>query len=41
LAYLAEDKVLGPQTAVVLAGVLAFAVTAFIGLRFRQLWRLS
>lgn len=41
LALLAEEGVLGPQRAVVLAGIVAFAVTAFIGLRFRQLWRLS
>ena len=41
LGWLAAEEVLGPQRAVVLAGIVAFAVTAFIALRFRQLWRLN
>ena len=41
LAFLAEDGVLGVQKAVVLAGIVAFAVTAYIGLRYRQLWSLK
>ena len=38
---LAEEGVIGVQQAVMLAGIVAFAVTVFIALRFRQLWRLN
>ena len=41
LGFLAGEGVLGIQRAVVLAGIVAFAVTVYIGLRFRQLWRLA
>jgi MFS family permease len=41
LGFLALDGVMGAQKAVVLAGIVAFAVTVFIALRFRQLWRLN
>ena len=41
LGLLAEGRVLGPQNAVALAGVVAVAVTVFMGLRFRQLWSLK
>ena len=41
LGFLAEDWVLGIQKAVVLAGLVAVAVTVFMGLRFRQLWSLK
>ena len=41
LGFLAGAGVLGAQNAVVLAGIVAFAVTVLIGLRFRQLWHLS
>ena len=41
LGFLAGGNILGAQWAVVVAGIVAFAVTAFIGLRFRQLWRLT
>jgi len=41
LGLLAAEGALGPQRAVFLAGVAAFAITAFIGLRFRHLWRLQ
>ncbi|MDA1220058.1 MAG: MFS transporter [Chloroflexi bacterium] len=40
LGFLASSQVLGPQRAVALAGLIAIAVTVFIGLRFRSLWRL-
>ncbi len=40
LGFLASEGVLGPQLAVVLAGITALVVTVFIGLRFRLLWRL-
>ena len=40
LGLLAEPDILGPGTAVSVAGLLALAVTAFIALRWRQLWRL-
>ena len=41
LELLAEEGVMGVQKAVMLAGIVAFAVTVFIALRFRQLWRLN
>jgi hypothetical protein len=41
LGALAEEGVLGVKNAVVLAGVVAIAVTVFMGLRFRQLWSLK
>jgi len=41
LGFLAGSQVLGPQNAVALAGIAAIAVTVFIGLRFRGLWRLN
>jgi len=41
LGFLALEGVMGVQNAVVLAGIVAFVVTVFIGLRFRLLWRLS
>ena len=41
LGLLAEEGVLGVQKAVMLAGIVAFAVTVFIALRFRLLWRLN
>ena len=41
LGLLAEEGVLGVQKAVMLAGIVAFAVTVFIALRFRHLWRLN
>ena len=41
LGFLAEEEVLGVQKAVALAGIVAFVVTVFISLRFRQLWRLN
>ena len=41
LGLLAEDGVLGPRYAVAVAGLLAFAVTVFIVLRWRELWRLQ
>ncbi len=41
LGLLASSEVLGPQRAVALAGLVAIAVTVFIGLRFRSLWRLN
>ena len=40
LGFLAAEGVLGPQKAVVLAGIAALVVTVIIGLRFRLLWRL-
>ena len=40
LALLAEPRVLGPGNAIAVVSLLAFAVTAFIGLRWRGLWRL-
>ncbi len=40
LGFLAGAGVLGPQKAVVLAGLAAVAVTVFIAVRYRQLWRL-
>ena len=41
LALLAEERVLGPGKAVMVAGLLALVVSAFISLRWRQLWKLS
>ncbi len=41
LGLLASSEVLGPQRAVALAGLVAIAVTVFIGLRFKRLWRLN
>ncbi len=41
IGLLALDGVLGPENAVVVAGLFALAVTAFIGLRWRGLWRLA
>ena len=41
LGFLAEEGVLGVQKAIVLAGLVALAVTVFMGLRFRQLWSLK
>jgi len=40
LGFLASSQVLGAPRAVALAGLVAIAVTVFIGLRFRRLWRL-
>ena len=40
LGLLAEPRVLGPGNAVAVAALVALAVTAFIGLRWRELWRL-
>ena len=41
IGLLALDGVLGPENAVVVSGLFALAVTAFIGLRWRGLWRLA
>ena len=41
LGLLASSEVLGLQRAVALAGLVAIAVTVFIGLRFRSLSRLN
>ncbi|MSQ05654.1 MAG: MFS transporter [Dehalococcoidia bacterium] len=41
LGFLAAGGVLGPQKAVVLAGIVALVVTVFIGFKFRLLWRLK
>jgi MFS family permease len=41
LGLLAEGQVLGIQKAVILVGLVAVAVTVFMGLRFRQLWSLK
>jgi MFS family permease len=41
LGALAEEGVLGAKNAVTVAGVVAIGVTVFMGLRFRQLWRLK
>ena len=40
LGFLAEPGILGPGKAVMAAGLVALSVTAFIGLRWRELWRL-
>ena len=40
LGALAEDSILGPGRAVVVVSLLALGVTALIGLRWRELWRL-
>ena len=40
LGALAEDSILGPRHAVVVVSLLALGVTALIGLRWRELWRL-
>ena len=40
MGLLALNGVLGPGGAVVAAGLFSLAVTAFIGLRWRELWRL-
>ena len=40
LGFLAEPGILGPGKAVMAAGMVALAVTAFIGLRWRELWQL-
>ena len=41
LGLVALPWILGPEYAVAAAGLLAFAVTAFIALRWRELWRLQ
>lgn len=41
LGFLAGSEVLGLQKAIALAGIVALAVTIFIALRYRQLWRLN
>ncbi|MCH8745813.1 MAG: MFS transporter [Chloroflexi bacterium] len=41
LGLLASSEVLGPQRTVAIAGLVAIAVTVFIGLRFWRLWRLN
>ena len=41
LGFMAGAALLGPQGAVMVAGLAAVAVTLFIGLRYRQLWNLK